>query len=77
MSAMNTLSESQLQSNSSSDTRIYPLIQMGIVSIDQEFEYLKNLLSNQVCLLSDQFNSKKCFVGVDAVVSGDHLLLLI
>ncbi|VDN30240.1 unnamed protein product [Gongylonema pulchrum] len=47
MSAMENLKGSQLAASSTGDTRIYPLIQMGILSINQEFEYLTNMLSAQ------------------------------
>ncbi|MCP9262494.1 CDP-diacylglycerol--glycerol-3-phosphate 3-phosphatidyltransferase, mitochondrial [Dirofilaria immitis] len=39
--------ESDSKGNSATGTRIYPLLQMGIISINQEFEFLKNLLSLQ------------------------------
>lgn len=49
---MSTLNAFNKESDSGSSlvagTRIYPLLQMGIVSINQEFEFLKNLLSLQV-----------------------------
>uniref|UniRef100_A0AAF5PUM6 CDP-diacylglycerol--glycerol-3-phosphate 3-phosphatidyltransferase n=1 Tax=Wuchereria bancrofti TaxID=6293 RepID=A0AAF5PUM6_WUCBA len=48
MSTLNAFSkECDLENRFSTGTRIYPLLQMGIVSISQEFKFLKNLLSMQ------------------------------
>ncbi|VIO98050.1 Phospholipase D. Active site motif family protein [Brugia malayi] len=48
MSTLNAFSkECDLGNRFSTGTRIYPLLQMGIVSINQEFKFLKKLLSIQ------------------------------
>lgn len=49
MSTLNAFGkECSFGSSVATGTRIYPLLQMGILSINQELEFLKNFLSLQV-----------------------------
>uniref|UniRef100_A0A0R3RSW5 CDP-diacylglycerol--glycerol-3-phosphate 3-phosphatidyltransferase n=1 Tax=Elaeophora elaphi TaxID=1147741 RepID=A0A0R3RSW5_9BILA len=72
---MSTLNAFNKESDSTSSfvagTRIYPLLQMGIVSINQEFEFLKNLLSLQdhqlsLTVSSGYFNFTDCYTDLVA-----------
>ncbi|KAL3985196.1 hypothetical protein ACH3XW_37620 [Acanthocheilonema viteae] len=72
MSALNAFSkQSDSRSTFTTGTRIYPLLQMGIVSINQEFEFLKNLLSLQnpqlsLTVSSGYFNFTDCYIDLVA-----------
>uniref|UniRef100_A0A1I7VSY1 CDP-diacylglycerol--glycerol-3-phosphate 3-phosphatidyltransferase n=1 Tax=Loa loa TaxID=7209 RepID=A0A1I7VSY1_LOALO len=70
MSTLNAFSKvSDSENCFPADTRIYPLLQMGIVSINQEFEFLKNLLSMQnhqlsLTMSSGYFNFIDCYIDL-------------
>ncbi|VDK71556.1 unnamed protein product [Litomosoides sigmodontis] len=72
MSTLNVLSKESGSRNSfASITRIYPLLQMGIISINQELEFLKNLLSLQnhrlsLTMSSGYFNFTDCYIDLVA-----------
>ncbi|VDN07829.1 unnamed protein product [Thelazia callipaeda] len=52
MTAISVLEKTNSEVDYSMGTRIYPLIQMSVASINQEFEFLKSVLSRQNDLLS-------------------------
>ncbi|CAG9539882.1 unnamed protein product [Cercopithifilaria johnstoni] len=72
MSTLNVFSkESGSKSNFATGTRIYPLLQMGIISINQELKFLKNLLSLQnrqlsLTISSGYFNFTDCYIDLVA-----------
>ncbi|VDK63351.1 unnamed protein product, partial [Onchocerca ochengi] len=72
ISTLNAFSkESGSRSSFVAGTRIYPLLQMGIVSINQEFEFLKNLLTMKnhelsLTLSSGYFNFTDCYTDLVA-----------
>uniref|UniRef100_A0A915PNA5 CDP-diacylglycerol--glycerol-3-phosphate 3-phosphatidyltransferase n=1 Tax=Setaria digitata TaxID=48799 RepID=A0A915PNA5_9BILA len=71
MSVVETLKEANSEKSFHSGARIYPLIQMGIASINQEYEFLKNLLSIQndelsITMSSGYFNLTDHYIDLIA-----------
>lgn len=74
MSTLNAFrKESHSRTSLPAGTRLYPLLQMGIVSINQEFDFLKKLLSVQVLRYSFRIETSLLFKKIQLVLKTQTL----